>query len=315
MRNRPLEHFPNSPIRNQGHRSRLLNKAAPSDNAALAEAATHLYGLSLEEFTAERNARAKDIADRAVASQVKKLPKPSMAGWLMNMLTLHRRPAVDEALALGLELRAAQENLDQARMKDLGHQRQRLLAELGKESLALAKELGHSVSATVAAEIEQTFRAAMTDPDAAAAVATGRLLRALTASGWDAVDLAGAVGGPFDRSGSGPASGSERPGHDGDAEVEDARNDLEDAERTLADADDDAEDAGRRISKLQDRRQDLSSEIEELQRRLTDLKADLRSLDGQIDDAERVQSGAVRAARDAQRAVDKAKRQLEQLLG
>ncbi|MBE0009715.1 MULTISPECIES: type III secretion system stalk subunit SctO [unclassified Arthrobacter] len=292
-----------------------MGKTTPSDSAPLAEAAAYLYGLPLEEFTAERNARAKDIADKEMASQVKKLPKPSLAGWLMNMLTLHRRPAVDEALALGVELRAAQENLDQARMKDLGQQRQRLLAGLGKDSLALAKELGHGVSASVAAEIEQTFRAAMTDPDAAAAVATGRLLRALTASGWDAVDLAGAVGGPFDRPTSGPASGSQKAGDDGDAEVEDARNDLEDAERTLADADDDAEDAGRRIAKLQDRRQDLSSEIEELQRRLTELRNDLRSLDGQIDDAERVQSGAVRAARDAQRAVDKAKRQLERLLG
>ncbi len=280
----------------------------------LAETASHLYGLPLEAFTAERNARAKDIADKEVASQVKKLPKPSMAGWLINMLTLHRRPAVDEALALGVELRAAQEHLDQARMKELGQQRQRLLATLGQDSLALAKELGHGVSASVAAELEQTFRAAMTDPDAAAAVATGRLLRALTASGWDAVDLAGAVGGPFDRPTSSPTSGSQKSGDDGGAEVEGARNDLEDAERTLADADDDAEDAGRRITKLQDRRRGLSSEIEELQRRLTDLSTDLRSLDGQIDDAERVQSGAVRAARDAQRTVDQAKRQLEQLL-
>lgn len=292
-----------------------MGKATSSDSAILTEVAAHLYGLPLEEFTAERNARAKDIADKDVASQVRKLPKPSMTGWLMNMLTLHRRPAVDEALTLGVELRAAQESLDQARMKDLGQQRQLLLAGLGKDSVTLAQDLGHGVSASVAAEIEQTFRAAMTDPDAAAAVATGRLLRALSASGWDAVDLAGAVGGPFDRSAHGPAAGSDHPGDDDDEAVRNARDDLEDAEQALADADDDAEDAGRRITTLQDRRRDLSSEIEELQRRLTDLKTDLRSLDGQIDDAEGVQSGSVRAARDARRAVDRAQRQLERLLG
>ncbi|GAA1114986.1 type III secretion system stalk subunit SctO [Arthrobacter flavus] len=279
----------------------------------LTEAAAQLYALPLEEFTADRNARARSADDKLLSAQIRRLPKPSTAAWLVNMLVKYRRDAVDEALELGVALRDAQEKLDQKRMKDLGQQRQRLLNGLGKEILALAEELGHGASATVAAEVEQTFRAAMTDPDAAAAVSTGRLLRALSASGWDAVDLEGAVGGPFE-----PAAAPvmTRAGkNDPDEErVDSARIALEDAERTLAEADDDAGDAERRIDKFQGRRTVLSVEIEDLQHRLTELRADLGSLDQQIDDAEQEQSAAGRAVRDAQRAVDSARRRLDKLL-
>ena len=288
-----------------------------ASGAALSEAAAHLYALPLEDFTAERNAQARNTDDKLLSGQIKRLPKPSMAGWLVNMLVQHRRDVVDEALQLGVALRAAQEQLDQKQMKELGQQRQRLLNALGKESLALAKELGHGVSATVAADVEQTFRAAMTDPDAAAAVSSGRLLRVLTASGWDAVDLEGAVGGPFEQAtaAAGKTGVGKIPAGKADEErIESARTDLEDAERTLAEADDDVEDADRRIDKFQERRAGLSTEIEDLQLRLTELRADLKALDRQIDDAEQEQSAAVRAVRDAQRSVDTARRRLDKLL-
>lgn len=286
-----------------------------SPDPALTRAAERLYALPLEDFTAGRNTLAKSTEDKPLAGQIKRLPKPSMAGWLVNMLVQHRQGAVNEALELGVALRGAQERLDQKLMKELGQQRQRLLNSLGRETLALGKELGHGVSASVASEVEQTFRAAMTDPDAAAAVASGRLLRAVSASGWDAVDLAGAVGGPFNRPIDAAANSTwdGKDGADGGL-VENARAELEDTERAQADADDDAEDAGRRLETFRDRRSGLTIEIEDLQRRLTELRADLKSLDTQIDDAERERTAAVRAARDAQRAVDSARRYLEKLV-
>ncbi|WP_051427237.1 hypothetical protein [Arthrobacter sp. H20] len=283
----------------------------------LAKAAVHLYTLPLEDFTADRNALAKSTDDELLSGQIRRLSKPSMAGWLINMLVHHRRDAVNEALELGVALRSAQADLDQPLMKSLGQQRQRLLAGLGNDSLSLARELGHGVTASVAAEVDQTFRAAMTDPDAAAAVSSGRLLRALSASGWDAVDLEGAVGGPFDRaSGTGVSApaGSGTAESDYDERVESARGRLQDAERALAEADADAEDAGRLLEQFQDRRTGVAGEIDDLQRRLTELRSDLRALDSQIDDAEREQSGADRAARGARRAVDGARRNLEKLL-
>ncbi|MHA7292397.1 type III secretion system stalk subunit SctO [Arthrobacter sp. HLT1-21] len=296
----------------------MSNRQLPEP--ALREAAARLYGLPLEEFTAGRNALAKSTEDKPLAEQIKRLPKPSMAGWLVNMLVQRHQSAMREALELGVALRSAQDRLDQKLMKELGQQRQRVLTSLGQDSVAVATELGHGVSASVAAEVEQTFRAAMTDPDAAAAVSSGRLLRALSASGWDAVDLAGAVGGPFERpTGAGADSTGAGDGNAGNSGADDeatgnARADLEDAERTLTDADDDAEDAGRRLAKFQNRRTGLTAEIEDLQRRLTELRADLSTLDARIDDAEREQSAAVRAARNAQRAVDSARRHLEKLL-
>ncbi|MHA7154699.1 hypothetical protein [Arthrobacter sp. TMN-50] len=292
----------------------MSNRQSPEP--PLTTAARCLYALALEDFTVERNALAKSTEDKPLADQIRRLPKPSMAGWLVNMLVQQRPDVVREALELGAALRTAQEHLDQNLMKGLGQQRQRLLSALGKDSVALATELGHRVSTSVGAEVEQTFRAAMTDPDAAAAVSSGRLLRSLAANGWDAVDLTGAVGGPFERPTGASATDPAEPGNAvaDDERVENARTNLEDAERTLAEADDDAQDAGRQLDKFQDRRTSLITEIEDLQRRLTESRADLKTLDTRIDAAGREQVTAVRTARDARRAVDSARRHLEKLL-
>lgn len=291
----------------------MANAADPTE---LTTAAAELYALPLHTFTDARNRRAKGIEDRDLANQVRRLPKPSMAAWLVNMLMARRPAAVEEALALGDTLRRAQETPDRTQLNDLGRQRQRLLAALARDTLAVAAELGHGVSGSVAAEVEQTLRAAMTDADAAAAVSTGRLLRPLTASGWDAVDLDGAVGGPFEPD---PAAGGSRVDagstrSDTNPQVEEARTALEDAEGAAQGAADDVEDAGRRLDLLQDRRQGLQDEVEELQQRIAGLRGDIRVLNGEVEDAEQARTNAIRAARDAKRDVDRARRQLERLL-
>ena len=52
----------------------------------LLEIADGLYGLPQDEFTPARDARAKELkADKDLAAAVKKLKKPSVAAWAVNL--------------------------------------------------------------------------------------------------------------------------------------------------------------------------------------------------------------------------------------
>jgi hypothetical protein len=72
------------------------------------EAAGRLYGLPLEEFIAERDARAKALrkdGDKEAAAEVGKLPKPSQVAWVANQLA---RAGAGDLLKAGEALREAQ---------------------------------------------------------------------------------------------------------------------------------------------------------------------------------------------------------------
>ncbi|MDM4764213.1 hypothetical protein QT381_14485, partial [Galbitalea sp. SE-J8] len=164
----------------------------------LADVATELYGLTPDRFTAERNRRAGELrgSDRALADAVRALPKPSTSAWLVDMLVRHRPPLVAELLALGAAMREAQADLDEVTLRRLGHDRRPLVGAIAREGLAVAEQLGHPVGAGAAAEVEATLQAALADADAASAVASGLLVRALAPGGFDRVDLDGAVAVP-----------------------------------------------------------------------------------------------------------------------
>ena len=62
-----------------------------------------LYQLPLEEFTAARNALAKEAGDNAI----KKLEKPNLAAWAVNQLYWHERKLYDEVIKTAAQLRTA----------------------------------------------------------------------------------------------------------------------------------------------------------------------------------------------------------------
>ncbi|SDM01443.1 hypothetical protein SAMN04487916_12134 [Arthrobacter sp. ov407] len=163
-----------------------------------------LYALPYGEFVAARTAAAKDVSaigltsaeQRALAAEVRALPKPSVAAWAVNMLAAHSPEILRELAGLGTSMQAAQDALDAAALRRLAQERRQLLAGAVKTAHALAAQQGRAISASVATEVEQTLRAATADPGAAAAVQSGCLLRALSADGVDVVDLAGAVAVP-----------------------------------------------------------------------------------------------------------------------
>ncbi len=158
--------------------------------------ADELYALVPEAFTAARDERVRTLrraGSRARALAVKELRRPSVSAWLVNALVRHRRSELERLLRLGEALREAQQSLDADQLRELNRQRQTVLAAIGREARGLAAELGRPVSEHVADEVEETLRAALSDPAAANAVRSGRLTSALRYAGFGETDLDDAV--------------------------------------------------------------------------------------------------------------------------
>jgi hypothetical protein len=152
----------------------------------LDDVADELYRVPPEEFTALRKDRqdeARAAGDRALAKDIGTLPKPSAAAWACNLLVRAHRSEIQELVELGNLLREAQQNLAGAELKALDVQRRRLIAALTQQARALAHQEGHPVSMSVGAQVEDTLRAAMSDPEAGEALLAGRLTAPMSFSG------------------------------------------------------------------------------------------------------------------------------------
>ncbi len=161
----------------------------------LEAAADALYALPPPEFTGARAQRvkaARAAGDRACATAIGGLRRPTTAAWLVNQL-VRRRPAdLGELADLGAALRSAHLELDGAALRTLSTRRHALLAQLVAGCRELAREAGQPVSDAVARELEEMFTAALADPAATARLTDGRLSSAkdLEAGGspWPATD-------------------------------------------------------------------------------------------------------------------------------
>src|SRR3954469_12272457 len=71
--------------------------------AKLDQQIDELYQLPLDEFTAARNALAKDTGD----NEIKKLEKPNLAAWAVNQLYWRERKVYDEVVKTSGQLRTA----------------------------------------------------------------------------------------------------------------------------------------------------------------------------------------------------------------
>ena len=168
------------------------------DDKALTAIALDLYALPFEEFMAARTAAAKASPGSAkeLTAAVKALPKPSVAAWAVNMMAVHEPAVLAQLADLGQRMRAAQASLDAAALRELARERRTLLAAAVDTARSVAERQGRAISATIAADVEQTLRALTADEGAAAAVQSGLLVQTLSADGVDTVDLDGAVAVP-----------------------------------------------------------------------------------------------------------------------
>jgi hypothetical protein len=158
--------------------------------------ANELYALAPSEFTAARDSQAAEArreGDRAAAAAVKALKKPSPPAWAVNLLARERSDDLARLLELGEELRRAQSELRGDELRQLGRQRQSVVAGLAREARKLVAASGHPLSEAAGRQVEETLNAALADPEAARAVVSGRLVRPLEHTGIGPVDIGQAV--------------------------------------------------------------------------------------------------------------------------
>lgn len=146
---------------------------------SLTEIAVELYAGPRSQFVAERNARAREATDQDLAIHIRNLRKPSIAAWVVNVFAQERAQRLGQALRLAEELRQAQADLDAEALTHLGRQRRALTERLTREAGELASARGQRVTPTTLEAVQRTLTAAFFDPSAAAAVASGRLVREL----------------------------------------------------------------------------------------------------------------------------------------
>ncbi|WP_309069577.1 transposase [Microbacterium sp.] len=273
--------------------------------------AWELYDLPPARFTAERNARAKAVKgeDAALAKRISQLRRASAPAWIVGQLVRHRSDRLTQVLELGAELREAQQDLDARTLAQLTRDRRALTAALAKEGASLARQHEVNAPSAVLDEVSQTLQAAMADADAAAAVTSGRLIRALEAVGFDPVDLTDAVAGPAPDGSPAPESGGDelaarRARRAAERAVKNAEQTLERLREKLADARRRADEHDRREAELRTRRDELRAELEATERALERLHAAGPALESERDDAERQTAEAESALEDARRALE-----------
>jgi hypothetical protein len=288
------------------------------------QTARELYGLAPDDFTAARNGLAKGAraaGDTDLADDIQKLRKPTTAAWVLNSLVRQHRDEVDQVLALGAELRAAQGVLAGDELRALDRSRRQLTHAVTEQARALARESGHPVSAQVAGAVEESLRAAMADAGAAAALSTGLLTDAFTSTGLDPVDLHGLVAVPSAlpdaEADAGSPRGAKRPrtpaphAAPDPAELADARAAVGEADRELEESRGVTEQAKRTTKAarrereaLEAHRSELRQQLEELELAVTEAEEAERTADRLLRAAERDEAAATMTAERARRRLD-----------
>lgn len=241
--------------------------------------AGELYALAPSGFIAARNARAAEEDDAGLAKRIRGLPKPSVAAWVVNVFAHERADRLAQVLLLAAELREAQDDLDATALAKLGRDRRALTGQLAQEAVALASAGGERVSAATAEAVQRTIAAAFFDPDAAAAVASGRLVRELSG---EPVDLEVVVGGGAPA----PAAATAVP----EDEVR-ARRERKEAERAVREAEKERDRAEKELSRVTASRAEAAARVERLEARAAELATELKRVQREAEEARRHLSG------------------------
>lgn len=311
----------------------------------LDEVADELYAVPPEEFIAlrtERQDEAKAEGDKALAKEIGALPKPSAAAWACNLLVREQRAEIEGLVELGDLLREAQENLAGDQLRALDVQRRQLLNALTRQARALANDRGHPVSTAVATQVEETLRAAMSDPEAGQALLTGRLTSPMSYSGMGTTvakpDLrlvhpprperreepakkTAKAAAPRKQAGE---SAAERRAREQEerrrAEEEKRQRELararEAAEAAVAAAEEAAtaaQEQRREVDGLEERRGELQDRVEELAEQLADAERAVADVAATLKRAQRRLTAAQHEADEAAEARDRAQAHLEAL--
>jgi len=273
----------------------------------LDEIAAELYSGPLAEFVPSRAQHAARAEDPDLARQIRALRKPSVGAWVVNVFARERAGQLAEALRLAADLREAQEHLDATALTELSRQRRALTRQLAEEAAHLAASRGERVSDATIESVHQTISAAFFDPRAAAAVASGRLVRTLEPGAGGGADPGEVVAGspPTPSEAVPPPTddlAERRRRRAAEAAVRAAEKARERADRVLADLAKRTEDARTRADALADRVAQLEAELARTRAALDAARSVVAEAESQHEDREqdarvaREQESAARAA-------------------
>jgi hypothetical protein len=142
-----------------------------------------LYQLPLEEFTAARNALAKEAGGRS--SEVKKLEKPNLAAWTVNQLYWRERGAYDGVIKAAERMRAVYKQMLAGKDADVRAAEdihQEALKEAKQAARRILEESGHSNPDTVMTPVAETLDALPGEEP------PGRLTRPLRRMGFNVLE-------------------------------------------------------------------------------------------------------------------------------
>jgi hypothetical protein len=276
----------------------------------LLEVAERLYAGPAEEFTEARNAAAKGV-DKALAAEIKKLKKPSVAAWAVNLLVRSETEQIDSVLALAASLRAAAEALDGDELRALTRQRRQLTSALATAARSHARDAGVRLTGPVVDQVEGMLNAAMLDPVSAQVIRTGRVVAAFTSTGVSDLDVAAVVAVPEALDVVATARlADEEPGDAGPPELHVVPDDgakraaaedaLAEAEQHVTEAEAELAEAERGVGDLNARRLQLQGEADELRRRLAAIDDEVDEVDEELDEVQEARDDAEAVLREAQ---------------
>ena len=283
--------------------------------------ADDLYGLPPPEFTAAREqaaARARASGDAVTADRVHRLRRPTQAAWLVNLLVREHPQEVRALLELASGLREAQARLDGDQLRELTQRRRAVVAALTGQAGQAATRAGLSVGEGPLSELEQVLHTALTDPEAADAVASGRLTSTRNPGGAAAPGPGLRAGPPASR----PRAPARAPGRSAQERTAQERSaqertrQLTQAQQLSADAAEQARaaeaaagQAREQLDRASGQRQRLREQIEQLSEQLDRLRTDeRRAAAAERDARSRVESTDREARRARGRARDAADR-------
>ncbi len=274
-----------------------------------------LYALSPAEFTAARDgyvAEARNAGNRALATELAAMKRPTVSAGLANLVALLRPESVSVVLELGETIRAAQGRVNPTQLRDLSAQRRKELDGVVALAETLAAQRGDAPPSRAAlTEVESTFAAAMADDGAARLVKSGRVLKALSYSGFgQSTDDTGgfaAAAAAVTTTGAATTAAPTR-GHKPDAEAQRQAAEQAEAQRAQLRAE-----AVKRVTEARRNLADVTSaeaDAESWGQRLADQIAELKQ---QLDVAQRDARTARQARIAAERDLASAQRRLDRL--
>ncbi|MEU4740784.1 hypothetical protein AB0G02_09995 [Actinosynnema sp. NPDC023658] len=157
------------------------------DTEPIDRIADELYGLPPADFVTARDTHARlavEHGDKALAKQVSALRKPTASAWALNLLAREGASDLAEAVALGDELRTAQEELRGGALRELGARRRAVLSALVRRVEELARDAGQPLGPDAVQQVRTTLTAALADAVLAARIRAGRLVKPVEQSGF-----------------------------------------------------------------------------------------------------------------------------------